>query len=286
MGVCPNRAMCNSHANECARSLRVRHNAATRDPSGGRQCLRQASVDVVDGLQRTRVAPSAWSWGYSFLGHIACTPRVVKEPPTRGQSASTKRARPGLGSRRGKCARTMVELVEDAVHESGAVAGSDEEPFSTRGRRNPPLYLQVGPAAIPFGVDHVDPGGRDGEVVDVGSGATDSPVVEHFDGVGRELVETSSEPLFAYGANVPSLGRLRVVGEGMDESPELRMCGPDRSSRRSLRRSNSRRADAPAVPRRQPQCAGPGGGSVLLVTVVDKAKSACVRHRTVLVSRS
>jgi hypothetical protein len=31
---------------------RVRHIAATRDPSGSMQCLRQASVDVVDGFSR------------------------------------------------------------------------------------------------------------------------------------------------------------------------------------------------------------------------------------------
>ena len=48
-----------------------------------------------------------------------------------GQSASTKQSTPWTGTGR-ECVRGHGGLLEDAVDESGAIAGSDEELFDSR----------------------------------------------------------------------------------------------------------------------------------------------------------
>ena len=85
----------------------------------------------------------------------------------------------------------------------------------------------MGSATVLLGVDHIDPGRGDSEVVDVGAGARDPPIVEDPEVVGGQLVESLTQSFFPDGSDVPGLGRLRVLGEGVDESPDLRdaRCG-------------------------------------------------------------
>ena len=88
--------------------------------------------------------------------------------------------------------------------------------------------------------------------------------MEQPEGLGGELVELASEPLLAKRADVPGLRGLLLLGDREDEAAELRMLGPDASSRLALRRSNSRRAEAPAVPpSRTSMKAGSPGGRVV-----------------------
>ena len=89
--------------------------------------------------------PSAWSWEYSFLGHSACTPRVVKSPPIRGQSASTKHSTPRTGSSVIEECADDLDLLQDPVDEPGAVAGADEHSFDP-GPEQAAVDLQVRPA--------------------------------------------------------------------------------------------------------------------------------------------
>ena len=64
----------------------------------------------------------------------------------------------------------------EAVSEAGPVAASDDEP-----RRAEQWLADLDLAAVALGVDDPYPGRCHGDVVDVGPGAANSPVVQQHD---------------------------------------------------------------------------------------------------------
>ena len=170
--------------------------------------------------------PSAWSWGYGFLGQSAWTSRVVKAPPIKGQSASTKQSTPRTGTSAAKGCADHVDLLEHAVHQLGAVAGSDEQPFYA-GAQDPAFDLEVRAAAVLLRVDDIDAVGRHGDVVDVCLGPEYPSVVQQLDGVACQAVQASAQPLFTNGTGVPGGRGLPLLGDGKEEASDPWMLGPD-----------------------------------------------------------
>ena len=77
-----------------------------------------------------------------------------------------------------------VDLLEDAVDELGAIATTDEQ-LLRAGTEKTALDLERRTTAVALGVDDVDAGRRDGDVVDVRAGAGDAAVVEDADACRR-----------------------------------------------------------------------------------------------------
>lgn len=139
------------------------------------------------------------------------------------------------------------DLLLYTADEFGLVAAGDAHCLDA-GSQDAALYAQGGALAlVSFRVDHPHPGGCHDDVVDVCARAGDAAVMKHAEVVGK-LFEPFGEAFFSDSAALPGFGALRVVRQSEDESAELRVFVRIRCSRAVLRRSCSRRAEAPATP--------------------------------------
>ena len=140
---------------------------------------------------------------------------MVKEPPTSGQSASTKASAPltgaeplgreGLGDER--------HLLGETVDELGAVTAAHEESLDPRSH-DPSFDAKGRSPLVALGVNDPHPIARHRDVVDVGFGLRDPPIVKDRHALVDEAVEPVAETFLADGALVPSADRLRIIEHG------------------------------------------------------------------------
>ena len=143
-----------------------------------------------------------------------------------GQSAPTKQSAPCTGTSSPTTPRT-TSTCSRTTSTTWVQLRRPTSNFSARGRRKPPSTFSVGRPPVALGVDDPDTGVAHDQVVDVGAGPGDPPVVQDALPCRRELVQPSAERLFTDGAGVPGAGALRVVGDGEDELAEARVRGAD-----------------------------------------------------------
>ncbi len=123
----------------------------------------------------------------------------------------------------GKGGRDGGDLAVEAVDELGAISPGDEELRLAEQRRTDGDL-----AGGVLGVDDVDAGGRDRDVVDVRAAAEDPAVVEKDGGaLAGAALERFGDYFFPLAAAVPGALVLRLVAEGEDDAAEARVLGPD-----------------------------------------------------------
>lgn len=115
------------------------------------------------------------------------------------------------------------DLSVEAVDELGAIAPGDEElRLPEQGRLDYDLADDV------LGVDHVDTGGCDGDVIDVRSAPRDPAVVQQYgSAVGGTALEGFGDRFFSLAAAVPGALVLWLVAEREDDAAEARVLGAD-----------------------------------------------------------
>ena len=189
----------------------------------------QVVVDEVD------VGWSESSWTGELLGCLSWPQDIDLGDPERSGDQrpvgvdETQHApdRAVLGLRAGRQrAGYELHLPKHTIEQLGAVAGADHQHLGA-GPQEPAVYPQVRPPGESFRVDDVHTAGGDGEMVDVGPGAGDPPIVQQPHTFAGELVQALGESLLADGAALPGPGALRLVGQRQDQPADTGVRGAD-----------------------------------------------------------
>jgi hypothetical protein len=100
-----------------------------------------------------------------------------------------------------------LDLAEDALHEFVLLATPDGEAGCGAEPEEASFADHAGPLVqVPFRIDDPHAPGCDRDVIDVGAGAGDAPVVQRDDADVSKQVEHGSDALFADDAFRPGLG--------------------------------------------------------------------------------
>jgi hypothetical protein len=160
--------------------------------------------------------------------------RVMALTSARGQMTSTPPSSNGLANSAGKAqngphrgprafgrALHGRDLLRHPADQSRAVATAN---VKTDVASQPSTDVApIHPAAVTLGIDDPHARGRHDNVVDVGSRAGDSSVMEYDHAPRHQLVETRSDAHFSLGALLPRCDRLRFGRRIQDEIAEVGM---------------------------------------------------------------
>jgi hypothetical protein len=119
------------------------------------------------------------------------------------------------------------DLAAHGFDKRGSIASADVE--ADVAAAPPPDVLGGDRAVVPLGVNDVHPGGANGQMVDVGLGSWDAPVVEDGDPVTLDGVQTGPHHAFAFRSDGPRGGRLRLVRQRQDDAADAGMGCPHQS---------------------------------------------------------
>ena len=164
--------------------------------------------------------------GIELLGQ-----RLAVEEQMSPKLLRSQKGKVGLGEAQGAADRDLVmhvaiqgvpdrgDLALQAIDELGAVTAADEQLGRTK-----PWRLDLDLALPVFGVDHVDAGRGDGDVIDVAAPARHPPVVQSDDrAAGRSLGQRVRNRTFGDGALVKRAFMLRRVTHGEQQPADVRM---------------------------------------------------------------